>query len=73
MAFLDQVLLPESAQRFADRLRSVTEPIDLYQVQDVLRFLIGRYSGRPTEPSLSSQNGHDGTTTSSTAGAPAEA
>lgn len=71
--FLDTVLLPDSALRLAERLRSVTEPIEMAQVYEVYTWLIQQYSkGRPTTPSLSSPNGHGGTGTSSTDGAQQE-
>lgn len=71
MMFLDAVLTPDSAARFGERLRSTTEPITIQQAYDVWRWLIEQYAARPTQPSLPSLNGHDGTGTSSTAGAPA--
>lgn len=73
MAFLDQVLEEESALRFAERMRSTTEPITIEQAFRVWQWLIGEYGSRPTQPSSPSANGHDGTGTSSTAGAPVEA
>lgn len=69
--FLDQVLLPASAARFAERRRmSGPESIDLPQVFEVYRFLVSKYGNRPTQPSLPSKNGHDGTGMSSMVGAP---
>jgi hypothetical protein len=73
MMFLDTVLLPDSALRFAERLRSATEPITFTQAYDVWRWLLGEYGGRPTEPSSPSSSGYDGTGMSSTAGASATA
>lgn len=73
MAFLDNVLEEESARRFAERMRSTTEPITIEQAFQVWQWLIGEYGSRPTQPSSPSVNGHDGTGTSSTAGAPVEA
>lgn len=67
--FLDAVLLDDSAARFAERLRSTTNPISFDQVFQVWQWLIGKYGSRPTRPSSPSVNGHDGTGTSSTAGA----
>jgi hypothetical protein len=60
MNFLDAVLLPDSAERLAARLRSVDDPIELDQLQDVAMFLAMRYAARPTGPSSASSNGHDG-------------
>lgn len=52
MSFLDEVLLPESQERFAQRLKSVQEPIEYPQVFEVYTYLIQEYSkGRPTTPS----------------------
>lgn len=70
LQFLDMVLLPDSALRFAERMRSLENPITLEQTLQVWTWLIAQYSGRPTEPSSPSANGHGGTGTSSTAGAP---
>lgn len=71
LQFLDTVLLPESAQRFGERMRSIENPITLEQAFQVWTWLIGQYGGRPTVPSSPSANGHGGTGTSSTAGASA--
>lgn len=69
--FLDQVLLPESAQRFAERLRlNGEEAIDIEQVFNVYHFLVTQYGNRPTQPPLPSRNGHGVVGTSSTAGVP---
>lgn len=73
LQFMDTVLLPDSSARFAERMRSVEEPITLEQAFQIWRWLLSQYGARPTEPSSPSQNGHDGTGTSSTAGAPAGA
>lgn len=73
VAFLDAVLLPDSAARFAERLRSSVDPISLGQMYEVWGWLIEQYSGRPTQPSQSTSSGSDGTGTSSTAGALVEA
>lgn len=66
MGMLDELLLPDSAVRFAERMKSKTEPIDLAQVIDVFQYLVGMYGDRPTSPPSSSSNGHGGTGTSST-------
>lgn len=65
MTMLDELLLPDSAVRFAERMKSKTEPIDLGQVMEVFQWLIGQYGDRPTTPLSSSSNGHSGTGTSS--------
>jgi hypothetical protein len=73
MTFLDEVLVEESRQRFAARLRSKTNPIDLTQVRQAHQYLVERYANRPSMPSSVSTNGHGTTGPSSTAGAlPAE-
>src|SRR4029077_4778513 len=40
MTFLDQVLEPASAERFAERLRSATEPISISQVAEIAVWLM---------------------------------
>jgi hypothetical protein len=69
-AFLDEVLLPDSAQLFATRLGSAAQPIDMSQVFGVWQYLISEYGENPTRPSLPSRNGRDLTGVTSTAGAP---
>lgn len=54
MQFLDLVLEPESAQLFARRLTSVTNPITLEQAQEIYQWLLSEYGRRPTKPSNSS-------------------
>lgn len=66
MQMLDELLLPDSAVRFAERMKSKTEPIDLEQVMGVFQWLISEYGERPTSPLSSSSNGHSGTGTPST-------
>jgi hypothetical protein len=66
MTMLDELLLPASAARFAERMKSKTEPIDLEQAMGVFQYLISEYGDRPTTPLSSSSNGHSGTGTSST-------
>lgn len=73
LGFLDIALLPASAERFAERMRSTTEPITLDQALEISRWLMGQYGVRPTEPSSPSSNGHDGTGTTSMVGVQAEA
>lgn len=68
VAFLDKVLLPESAELYAARMLSVDKPIDKPTSQDVVRFLIEEYSKpHPTQPLSPSTNGQGGTGASSTA------
>lgn len=71
MNFLDQVLLPDSAVRFAARLRSAEHPITGADVVETTNWLIQEvYGGRPTTPSSDSPDGSSATGTSSTDGAP---
>jgi len=68
MNFLDAVLLPESRDRFAVKMRATENPITIEMAFEVWRWLMEQYGSRPTGPSLSSPNGHDGTGTSWTGG-----
>ena len=61
MDFLDAVLVPDSAERFARRLRDPVDPIDATTLMEVAEYLIERYSRRPTGPGGPSANG-DSTT-----------
>lgn len=74
LEFLDKVLLPDSAVRFAERLASSTEPIDIEQAADIAVWLMeGVYAGeRPTGDPSPSANGSENTGPNSTDGAPAE-
>lgn len=73
LEFLDQVLLPDSAERFAERLRSAAEPITIDQAASIAVWLMEEvYSPeRPTEALSPSQNGSESTGPNSTDGAPA--
>jgi hypothetical protein len=66
------ILVPESAVRFAERLKSMENPVDLTQVMEIMVWLMELYGRRPTPPPSDSSAGlpseSDGTT--STAGAP---
>lgn len=50
---LESFLLPESAARFASRLRDPVQPITNEQVGQVIKWLVEHYTGRPTEPASS--------------------
>jgi hypothetical protein len=57
MGFLDDVLLPESAARFSERLKSAQEPITFPQAIEVFTWLIEVYTtgdekeeGKPDRP-----------------------
>lgn len=47
---LDGVLVPDSAARFAERMVSPAEPIDVNQLVGVLTWLMEEYGERPTRP-----------------------
>lgn len=47
---LDIVLLPESAERFAVRMRDPLNPIDMTDVSNVIQWIVVEYGGRPTQP-----------------------
>lgn len=68
--FLNAALVPESRERFLVRLRSTENPISLATAAQVMAWLLGKYSGRPTVPSTSTPNGQHPVGASSTAGAP---
>lgn len=74
LEFLDKVLLPDSAARFAERLSSSTEPIEIEQAANVAVWLMEEVYApeRPTEAPSPSQNGSGSTGPSSTDGAQAE-
>lgn len=54
---LELALLPDSWQRFADRLQDKTQPIDDDQMSDVVLWLLEEYGMRPTQPSQPSSDG----------------
>lgn len=54
---LELALLPDSWQRFADRLKDKTQPIDDDQMSDVVLWLLEEYGMRPTQPSQPSSDG----------------
>lgn len=58
MTFLDQVLEPESADRFAERLRSATEPISFGQAVGVFEWLIETYTSDMV-PTTASSSSHE--------------
>lgn len=72
--FLDGVLLPESAELFADRLRDPSNPITFEQLLAVFEWLLEEYVGgidadRPTKAAASSSSGSRRTGRSSTVSA----
>lgn len=50
-------LLPDSFERFTDRLKDKTNPIDDDQMSDVILWLLEAYGMRPTKPSQPSSDG----------------
>lgn len=73
MQFFDQVLLPESAELFADRLRDPRRPISLPKAMQIFTWLMGKYSDFPTEEPASLQAGSPATGKSSAARSSAKA
>lgn len=71
---LNLALLPESWQRFSDRLQDKSRPIDDDQMSDVVLWLLEEYGMRPTQPSPNSSDGSASpeSGTSSTASTPPE-
>jgi hypothetical protein len=67
MAFFDQVLLPESADLFAERLRDPQKPISLQKAMRVFAWLVGKYTDFPTQEQSPSPSGSTGTAKSSAA------
>lgn len=57
MAFFDQVLLPESAELFAERLRDPRRPITLQKAMRIFTWLMEKYTDFPTEEPASSRAG----------------
>lgn len=73
MSFFDQVLLPESAELFAERLRDPRRPITLQKAMKIFTWLMGEYTDFPTEEPVSSQAGSPTTAKSSGARSSARA
>ena len=67
---LDIVMLPESAELFARRMRDPSNPIGVEHIAEVVQWLMQEYGDRPTQPSSDSQASPMTTGTPSTAGAP---
>jgi len=70
-SFLDAVMMPESAVRFAERMRSPIKPIKATQIVKILQWLMKVYSGGKDQSaqSLHSQAGPGATGPNSTDGA----
>jgi hypothetical protein len=70
MSFLDAVMMPESAVRFAARMRQPIRPIRPTQIMRIIRWCATIYSGKDrTAPPVSSPDGSVATGPSSTDGA----
>jgi hypothetical protein len=67
MAFFDQVLLPESAELFAQRFRNPERPITLPKAMKIFAWLMERYTDFPTQELLPSPPGSTATAKSSVA------
>lgn len=72
LGILDELLLPESAERFAARMRGGAHPISLEDALAVVGWLLPEVSGRPTVGASPSQPGSSTPGPSSTDGAPPE-
>jgi hypothetical protein len=74
MAILDSVLLPESATRFADRMKGGEHPITVLDATGVINWLVSEHyaPARPTGGASPSQPGSSTPGTPSTDGAPPE-
>lgn len=69
--FLDMVIMPEDAERFAEATKDPIDPIDMKDVGKVVRFLMRKYGGgAPLDGSSPSSGGQSGTGQSSMGGAP---
>lgn len=70
--FLDLVLLPESAERFAAKMRDPLRPLSDDQAAAVVLGLISHYSGHPTPPLSLLNDGQPTESGNSMDGAPHE-
>lgn len=73
-SMLEVVLLPDSLERFNERMRDRENPIEIDQVEDIVTWLMEQYGLRPTELPLPSPDGPPGpgSGTTSTASVPGE-
>lgn len=56
-AALELVLLPDSYKLIRDRMKDLTNPIDLDQMADIVLWLMDEYGLRPTQPPSDSSDG----------------
>jgi len=55
--FFDVIMLPASAERFAAAIRDPEHPVPQETLDEVIRWLVEVYTGRPTGPPSGSSNG----------------
>lgn len=55
--FFDDMLLPESAEAMARRMKDKKNPIGLERLLSIFQWLLGEYGLRPTEPGSPSLDG----------------
>ena len=60
------VLLPESLERFNERMRDRANPIEIDQVEDIITWLMEQYGLRPTELPSGSPDGPQNPATGTT-------
>lgn len=65
--FFDLVMEPVSAERFAERIREMDRPVPQALVNEIVRYLVEVYTGRPTTASNGSSGGPQDAETTSTA------
>lgn len=65
---LDMIILPGSAERFAERIKDPVNPISSGQLGNIIRWLFEEYGDFPTQQSSTSAPGLTSTGTPSTAG-----
>lgn len=56
-AMFNMVLLPGSAEKFIERLRSTENPISYQKISEIIQWLFGEYGLRPTESESLSLSG----------------
>lgn len=56
-SMLEVVLVPESLERFSQRMRDRANPIEIDQVEEIVTWLMEQYGLRPTEVPSSSPGG----------------
>lgn len=70
LGFLDEVLIGDSADRLAARLRDPANPLGVKDLNQLVEWLMGEvYGGRPTDPSSPSPGGPSPTGQDSTGAA----